>query len=67
MRLVSVGSPDSRRIAFEVRHDRGRYLRKAMSLSQVGLAGDSPSRITYGASSGDDPAWRDVIVGKSSF
>jgi Tol biopolymer transport system component len=60
-------SPDSHRIAFEVRHDRGRYLRKAMTLSQVGLTGDDPERITYGGSTGDDPAWRDVIVGKSSF
>jgi Tol biopolymer transport system component len=60
-------SPDSRRVVFEVRHDRGRYLRKAMTLSQVGLTGDSPRRITYGASTGDDPAWRDGIVGKSSF
>lgn len=60
-------SPDSRRVVFEVRHDRGRYLRKAMTLSQVGLTGDSPRRITDGASTGDDPAWRDGIVGKSSF
>jgi Tol biopolymer transport system component len=60
-------SPDSRRIVFEVRHDRGRYLRKAMSLSQVGLTGKAVARITHGASTGDDPAWRDGIVGKSSF
>ena len=32
-----------------------------------GLTGDSPRRITYGASTGDDPAWRDGVVGKSSF
>jgi Tol biopolymer transport system component len=60
-------SPDSRRIVFEVRHDRGRYLRKAISLSEVSLAGKAVERITYGGSTGDDPAWRDGVVGKTSF
>jgi Tol biopolymer transport system component len=60
-------SPDSRLIVFEVRHDRGRYLRKAVSLSQVTPNGETVERITYGGSTGDDPAWRDGIVGKSSF
>ena len=60
-------SPDSRRIVFEVRHDRGRYLRKAVSLSAVDVRSGEIERVTYGGSSGDDPAWRDPIVGKSSF
>jgi len=60
-------SPDSRRVVFEVRHDRGRYLRKAMSRSHVGIAADAVERITYGGFTGDDPAWRDGILGKSGF
>jgi Tol biopolymer transport system component len=60
-------SPDSRQLVFEVLLDRGRYARRASTLSIVDLAGGEPRRLTYGASSWDDPAWRDGIVGKSTW
>jgi len=60
-------SPDSRRLVFEVLHDRGRYARRAASLSIVDLAGGDPRQLTYGSATWDDPAWRDTIVGKSTW
>ena len=60
-------SPDSKRIAFEVVHDRGWFVRRAMSLSIVDVATDEITRLTYGGSAWDDFAWRDGIVGKSTF
>jgi Tol biopolymer transport system component len=60
-------SPDSRRIVFEVLYDRGRYARRASTLSIVDVEGGEPSRLTFGGSSWDDPAWRDGILGKSTW
>ena len=48
-------------------HDRGRYARRAVTLSVVDLAGGDPRRLTFGSSSWDDPAWRDGITGKSTW
>jgi Tol biopolymer transport system component len=60
-------APDSRRLVFEVVHDRGRYTRRASSLSVVDVEGGDPQRLTFGGSTADDPAWRDGIVGKSTW
>jgi Tol biopolymer transport system component len=60
-------SPDSRQIVFEVIHDRGRFVRRAMSLSVVPAVGGEIARLTYGGSAWDDPAWRDGVIGKSTF
>jgi Tol biopolymer transport system component len=60
-------SPDSRRLVFEVLHDRGRYTRRASSLSVVDAAGGDVRKLTFGGSVGDDPAWRDGVIGKSSW
>jgi hypothetical protein len=38
-----------------------------MSLSIVDLASEKIERLTYGGSTGDDPAWRDAVIGKSTF
>jgi Tol biopolymer transport system component len=51
-------SPDSRRLVFEVSHDRGRYWRRAKSLSVVDATGDHLGKLTFGGSSLDDPTWR---------
>ena len=60
-------SPDSRHLVFEVLHDRGRYLRKASSLSVVGVGGRGLRNVTFGGGVADDPAWRDGVVGKSTW
>jgi Tol biopolymer transport system component len=60
-------SPGSRQIVFEVIHDRGRFVRRAMSLSVVPAVGGEIARLTYGGSAWDDPAWRDGVIGKSTF
>jgi Tol biopolymer transport system component len=60
-------APDSRRIVFELLHDRGRYSRRASSLSIVDEASGDLEKVTFGGSTLDDPAWRDGIVGKNTF
>jgi Tol biopolymer transport system component len=60
-------SPDSRRIVFEVLHDRGRFVRRAMTLSVVAANGGDAQRLTFGGARWDDPAWRDGVVGRSTF
>jgi Tol biopolymer transport system component len=51
-------APRSDRLVFEVLHHRGRYLRKAESLSLVDATGDDAKKLTFGGSSNDDPGWR---------
>jgi Tol biopolymer transport system component len=51
-------APRSARLVFEVLHHRGRYLRKAESLSLVDATGDGVKKLTFGGSSNDDPGWR---------
>jgi Tol biopolymer transport system component len=62
-RLASEGgdpswAPDSHRLVFEVLHHRGRYLRKAESLSVVDATGSDLRKLTFGGSSRDNPDWR---------
>jgi Tol biopolymer transport system component len=63
-RRVAVGggdlswAPHSDRLVFEVLHHRGRYLRKAESLSLVDVTGHDVKRLTFGGSNHDDPGWR---------
>jgi TolB protein len=51
-------APRSDRLVFEVLHHRGRYLRKAESLSLVDATGHGVKKLTFGGSSNDDPGWR---------
>jgi Tol biopolymer transport system component len=51
-------APQSDRLVFEVLHHRGRYLRKAESLSLVDATGHDLKKLTFGGSSHDDPGWR---------
>ena len=51
-------APRSDRLVFEVLHHRGRYLRKAESLSLVDATGHDVKKLTFGGSSNDDPGWR---------
>jgi Tol biopolymer transport system component len=60
-------SPDSRRVVFEVTHDRGRYTRRAYSLSVVDISTGELTKLTYDGSASDDLAWRDSVVGKSTW
>lgn len=60
-------SSDSHQIVFEVFRDRGRYLRKASSLSVVEARGRGLRTVTFGGGVADDPAWRDGVVGKSTW
>jgi hypothetical protein len=52
---------------FEVTHDRGRYTRRAYSLSVVDIRTGEVRKLTYDGSVSDDPTWRDSVVGKSTF
>ena len=60
-------SPDSHHVVFEVTHDRGRYTRRAYSLSVVDIRTGEVTKLTYDGSRSDDPTWRDDVVGKSTF
>jgi Tol biopolymer transport system component len=51
-------APHSDRLVFEVLHHRGRYFRKAESLSIVDATGDDLRKLTFGGSTRDDPGWR---------
>lgn len=54
-------APHSDRLVFEVLHHRGRYLRKAESLSIVEASGHELKKLTFGGSSDDDPGWRNDL------
>jgi TolB protein len=58
---------DSHRIVFDLLHDRGRYSRRASSLSVLDEATGELGDVTLGGSAWDDPAWRDKIVGDQTF
>jgi hypothetical protein len=45
----------------------GRDARRAPTLSIVDVAGGDSRVLTYRSSTWDDPAWRDGIVGKSTW
>jgi Tol biopolymer transport system component len=51
-------APHSDRLVFEVLHHRGRYFRKAESLSLIDATGDDLRKLTFGGSTRDDPGWR---------